>query len=197
MKKDQNIFTQLAKRYKTPKAVQNYLKTFHYNKNPRPTLYSAKTAIQKKEVHCMEGSFVAAAILEHHGFPPMVMSFESQDGLDHVIFVFKKNNKWGSIAKSRDTGLHGRAPIFKTLKELAYSYFDPYVDETGKITAYQIANLDDTKSNWRSSTRNVWKAEKYLLELKHIPMKIPHARYKNVFKKFKLKGPPKKGRGWW
>src|SRR5436309_2831503 len=117
---------ELAKRLKTPKQVQRYLKTLPYNREENgPTQRSAESALRAGKAHCFEGVFVAAAILEKHGYPPLIVSFESQDGLDHVIFVFRKNGMWGSIAQSRDFGLFGRQPVYKSIRDLVWSYFDP------------------------------------------------------------------------
>ena len=80
--------------------------------------------------HCLEAALSAAVILEQHHFPPLVLSFESIDELDHVIFVYRQRGRWGSIARSRDPGLHGRLPVFATPRALALSYVDPYVDFT-------------------------------------------------------------------
>lgn len=126
----------------------------------------------------MEASLLAAAILENRGYKPFVMSLESIDNLDHVIFVYQKNKKWGSIGCSRTPGLFGRKPVYRSLRDLALSYYEPYIDKTGCITGYQIANLDDINSNWRFSRRNVWKVEKYLIDIKHISIKFNKKRYK-------------------
>lgn len=158
---------------------------------------SAKAALERKTVHCFEAAFLAAALLENHGYPPLVMSFESRDGLDHVIFVYRENKKWGAIARSRDEGLHGRAPVFRSLRDLAWSYYEPYVDKTGEITAYQLANLDDSKSDWRASPRNVWKAERYLLDLPHRKLRASRARYKKLRTRYLRSGPVLDGKHWW
>ena len=192
------LIEKMAKKYKTPSQVQKFLRQFDYNREKRgQTLRSAESALQKKTAHCFEAAFIAAALLELNGYPPLVLSFESQDGLDHVIFVYKTSaGKWGSVARSRDEGLHGRRPQFKTLRDLTWSYFDPYIDKTGKITAYQLAHLDDTRTNWRRSTRSVWAAEKYLLKLKHIRLRSSSRRYKKVHQNFLNNGPLLKGVGW-
>ena len=104
----------LAKKYKTPKEVQKWVHSLTYHKDD--TVCSAKRAIQKKRAHCLEGAFAAALILEQHGYPPLVMSFESIDDIEHVIYIFKKGKYWGAVGQSRDRGLHGRAPKFKTLR---------------------------------------------------------------------------------
>lgn len=179
----QVIFKKLAQKYKTPKAVQKFIRGLRYNK--KDTLHSALTAIQKKEAHCMEGAFVAAAILEQRGYPPLVVSLESQDGLDHVLFVYKEKGRWGAIGQSRDEGLYGRPPIFRSIRSLVWSYFDPYIDGTGRITAYQLANLNETGANWRTSPRSVWKAERFLLEIPHVKLRSSKKRYTKHLKNYK------------
>jgi hypothetical protein len=171
----------LARKYRTPRAVQKFLRSLPYNREPRgETLRSAAQASMAGQAHCFEAAFLAAAILERNGYPPLVMSFESADGLDHVIYVFQERGRWGSVARSRDEGLHGRPPIYRSLRDLAWSYFDPYVDKSGRITAYQLAHLDETAVDWRESRTHVWKAEKYLLKLKHRPLKSSEARYRKL-----------------
>jgi hypothetical protein len=182
---NKKIFKDLAKKYSNPIKVQKFLKNLPYNAEKKgETLKSAYESLKKKNAHCMEAAFIAAAILEQAGYPPLVMSLESKDDLDHVIYVYKKNNKWGSIARSRDSGLHGRKPVFRSLRNLALSYYEPYIDKTGCITGYQIANLDDSKSDWRFSKKNVWKAEQFLIDIKHFAIKFNKKRYKKIHKKY-------------
>lgn len=179
------IFKKLSKKLSDPIKVQNFLKALPYNAEKKgETLKSAHQSLVKKNAHCLEAAFLAAAILEHRGYPPLVMSLESIDDLDHVIFVYKKNNKWGSVARSRDQGLHGRKPIYNSLRNLALSYYEPYIDKTGCINGYQIVNLDDSKSDWRFSKKNVWKAEQFLIDVKHVPIKFNKKRYKKIHKKY-------------
>ena len=189
---------QLAKKLKTPKQVQEYLRRLPYNREKKgETLASAETALKRGRLHCFEAAFAAAAILEQHGYPPLVMSLESKDNLDHVIYMFQQKGRWGSIALSRDDGLHGRPPRYRSPRELAWSYYDPYVDKSGKITGYQVAHLDDTGTDWRNSKRNVWKAEKYLIKLKHNKLKSSLARYKKLLKNYLAHGPIPRHKHWW
>ena len=188
----------LSLRLKTPRAVQKFLRAMPYNHEPKgETARSAETSLRLGTAHCFEAAFIAAAILEQHGYPPLVLSLESQDGLDHVIFVFKQSGLWGSIARSRDQGLHGRAPRYKSLRALAMSYYDPYIDKTGRITGYRLVHLDETKSNWRSSRLNVWKAERYLIDIKHSPLKTSNKRYRALRKRYLKHGPPHDLDHWW
>jgi hypothetical protein len=119
-------------------------------------------------MHCLEAALAAAVVLEQHRFPPLVLSFESTDLLDHVIFVYRRPHGWGSVARSRDPGLHGRKPVFATPRALALSYFDGYIDYTGRIKAYAVVDLRVLDPyDWRLGERNVWKVERMLLEWPH------------------------------
>lgn len=188
----------LARRLRKPAHVQKFLRSLPYNRELHgETLRSAEAALKKGTVHCYEATFIAAAILEHHGYPPLVVSFESQDGLDHVIYVFKERGRWGAIARSRDEGLHGRPARYRSLRDLVWSYYDPYIDKSGKITGFQLAHLDDTGTDWRSSVQNVWKAEKYLIDLPHRRLKSSIRRYRRMHRRYLLRGPIKSHSGWW
>jgi hypothetical protein len=189
MSKTISVFSDLAKKYNSPDKVQKLISTFKYNK--KSTMRSAYQTWAKKEAHCMEGAFLAAAILECLGLPPLVVSFESVDLLEHVIFVYKKRSRWGSVGFSRDQGLKGRKPIFKSIRSLTLSYYEPYIDKTGRITAYQLAHLDDSKSDWRFSKKNVWKAENYLLKLPHIKLKSSNTKFKAIKARYLTMGPMK------
>ncbi len=169
----------IVDRYRTSAEVQSYLRTIPYNRElEKPTCLSFRSVLSKNKAHCLEGALVAAVILEQHGYPPMLVSLESQDLLDHVLFLFKEGNRYGSVARSRDLGLHGRMPVFRTVRDLVMSYFDPYIDKTGRITGYAVADLRDLGNyDWRFSERNVWKVERHLQEIPHREIRSSDARY--------------------
>lgn len=161
----------LIQRLRTPTAVQAWLNALPYNTEPAPsgaTLRSFRGVVRLGTAHCLEAALSAAVIMEQHGRPPLVLSFESIDELDHVIFVYQRQGRWGSIARSRDPGLHGRRPVFATPRALALSYVDPYVDFTGRVTGYAVVDLRILGNyDWRLSDANVWKVERVLLDHPH------------------------------
>ncbi len=161
----------IIQRFRTPTAVQRYLNALPYNTEPPPhpaTLRSFRGVVRHHTANCLEAAISAAVILEQHGYPPFVMSLESIDQLDHVIFVYRRRGRWGSVARSRDLGLHGRRPIFRTPRQLALSYFDPFVDFTGRLKGYAVVDLRVLDAyDWRLSVRNVWKVETHLLNVPH------------------------------
>jgi hypothetical protein len=83
-----------------------------------------------------------------------------------VIFVYRQNGRWGSVARSRDPGLHGRRPVFATPRALALSYFDPYVDFTAASPGTRSFDLATAMGDydWRVAATNVWKVERVLLD---------------------------------
>src|SRR2546425_146480 len=179
--------------------VQQYLNQLPYNNEPggRATLRSFRGVVRHGCAHCLEAALFAAVLLEQHGDPPLVLSFESIDELDHVIFVYQRGGRWGSVARSRDPGLHGRKPVFATPRALAASYMDPYVDLTGRVTGYAVVDLRAMGNyDWRLAPTNVWKVERMLLDSPHrsIGSSNRHvnalrARYRAFKKRFPDKKP--------
>src|SRR5262249_13972582 len=136
---------------------------------------------------CLEAALFAAVALEAHGYPPLVLSFESIDRLDHVIFVYRHRGRWGSVARSRDPGLHGRKPVFATPRALALSYFDPYIDFTGRITGYVVVDLAAVMGDydWRTAVTNVWKVERVLLDYPHRRIRSSDRRVKALRRRYR------------
>jgi hypothetical protein len=171
-------------RCRTPLAVQHFLNALPYNHEPPEqgeTLRSFRGVIRHGSAHCLEAALAAAVIMEQHGLPPLVLSFESIDGLDHVLYVYQSRGLWGSVARSRDPGLHGRRAVFHTPRALALSYVDPYVDLSGRATAYAVVDLRVMRTyDWRLSDRNVWKVERMLLDYPHRRIRSSNARFRRL-----------------
>ena len=176
----------LIRACRTPERVQWWLNSLPYNHETHgETLRSFRTVVRRRIAHCLEAALAAAVILEQHGYPPRVLSFDSQDNLDHVIFVFRHRGRWGSVARSRDAGLHGRKAVFRTIRALAWSYFDPYVDWTGRLQGYQLVDLRDLGAyDWRFNPRNMWKVEKFLIDIPHRRMPSSDDRYRRLRARF-------------
>ena len=178
----------IIRAHRTPAAVQAFLNRLPYNTEPPPdpaTLRSFRGVVRHRTAHCLEAAISAAVILEQHGLPPLVMSLESIDGLDHVIVVYRQRGRWGSVARSRDPGLHGRRPVFRSLRHLAQSYFDPFIDRTGCLKAYGAVDLRVLgRYDWRLSSGNVWKVERLLFEIPHRPLAYSQTRADRLRRKY-------------
>lgn len=178
----------VIRRLRTPNEVQHFLNRLPYNTEPRgATQRSFRGVVRTGQAHCLEAAVSSAVILEQHGYPPLVLSFESIDELDHVIYVYRHRGRWGSVARSRDPGLHGRKPVFTTARALALSYVDPYIDFTGRITAYAVINLATMmgKYNWRLLDGNIWALERMLLNYPHRPIRSSDMRIDRLRKRYR------------
>ena len=188
----------LIRRLRRPADVQRFLNALPYNEEPhgRATQRSFRGVVRHNSAHCLEAALFAAVVLEQHGYPPLLLSFESIDDLDHVLFVYQERGKWGSVARSRDPGLHGRKPVFATPRALALSYFDPYVDLTGRITGYAVVDVakEMGRYDWRVAATNVWKVERMLLDYPHRTIRSSDARVRRLRKRYRafLKANPGK-----
>ena len=171
---------------RTPRQIQQFLYKLPYNREKEgETLCSFRSVLQRQTAHCLEAVLVAATILEQHGYPPLLLDMESQDDLDHVVFAFRQSGRWGAVARSRDVGLQGRKPVFRTLRHLVMSYVDPYVDGKGRITGYGLADLRTlTGTDWRFSAKNVWKVEETLIHLPHQTLKSSDRRYERMLRRY-------------
>ena len=184
----------LIQSLRKPAQVQRFFSSMPYNwERDGGTLRSFREVVKRHEAHCLEAAVAAAVILEQHGYPPLLLDIESQDLLDHVIFVFQQDGLWGSIGRSRDIGLHGRKPLFRSLRDLTWSYFDPYVDFSGRIKGYGLTSLSDLGNyDWRFSPSNMSKIEKHLRELPHRRIHSSDRRYEHLlarYKKYKKRYP--------
>ena len=188
----------LIQRLNTPARVQRWLTEMPYNwERNGGTMRSFREVVKRNEAHCLEACVAAAVILEQHGYPPLLLDIESIDLLDHVVFVFQKSGRWGSIARSRDIGLHGRKPVFRSLRDLVWSYFDPYIDMTGRIKGYGLTSLYELKNyDWRFNRRNMHKIEDHLRAIPHHQLKSSdrrydywHERYQKYKKRFPDRSP--------
>jgi hypothetical protein len=177
----------LIRRLRTPKQVQDFLRRLPYNwEKSGETLRTFRGVAQHGSAHCLEAALTAATILEQHGYPPLLMDFESQDKLDHVVFLFCQRGRWGTVARSRDFGLHGRKPLFRTLRSLAMSYVDPYVDNTARVTGYGVLDLRTlTRCDWRLSPRNVWVVERRLIEMPHWKLETSDRRHQLMLRRYR------------
>lgn len=187
----------IVRRYRTPHQVQQYLNRLPYNAELNGgTLRSFRGVVQKGEAHCLEAALSAAVILEQHRFPTWLLDIASQDGLDHVVFLYQRNDLWGTIGRSRDPGLHGRRPVFADLAELVDSYADPFVDYSGRIIGWGVFDLKTLGSyDWRLANHNVWKVQQALIDMPHQDFDMSQDRYDywlQRYRKYKQRFPDRK-----
>ena len=115
----------LLRSLKTPARIQRFLdREVAYN--GAASCLSVRSLLDRRRGHCMEGSLLAAAALELLGHPPLLVDLEAVRDDDHVLAVFREGGYWGAIAKSNYSGLRFREPVYRSIRELAMSYFEHY-----------------------------------------------------------------------
>ena len=110
--------------FKNPHGIQRFLDGQPYHL--ADTAWSPRRVLHENTSHCFEGATFAAAALRANGYPALVIDLEAEHDTDHVIAVYKQHGHWGAIAKSNYTGCRYREPVYRTLRELALSYFEVY-----------------------------------------------------------------------
>jgi len=162
----------------TPKKIQDFLDGINYNlEEDGETCFSPRKVLREDKANCIEGALFAAAALRFHGHKPLILDLEAVRDEDHIIAVFKENDHWGSIAKSKFTGLTFREPIHKTIRELVLSYFEGYFNFYCEKTlrGYSLPiNLEKfDRMNWMTSEENLFFFEDYLKKVKHKRLLTP------------------------
>lgn len=172
---------QLLRKLSTPEKIQKYLDDLPYNKERNgETCYSPRLVIRNNTAHCFEAALFAAAALRVGGRPPLILDLESVRDDDHVIAVYRSDGCWGAIAKSNYAGLRFRSPVYRTLRELALSYFEHYYNLKGEKTlrAYSrpvsLARFDSI--DWMTSEKPLWAIPEFLVDIKHTPIFNPTRR---------------------
>ncbi|MFA5944433.1 MAG: hypothetical protein WC876_08210 [Candidatus Thermoplasmatota archaeon] len=166
--------------------MQKWLSGLPYNwERHGPTARTLRGVVRTGTAHCLEAALSSACILEQHGIPPLLLDVESIDRLDHVLHVFQRNGKWGAVGRSRCPGLHGRKPVFPSLRALAKSYSAPFIDTTGRVKGFGVLDLRDLPTGqWRLSNRNVFHVEDALNDHRHTPLPTPELEYRHWKAKF-------------
>lgn len=166
----------LFKKLNTPAKIQDYLNSLAFNfEEEGDTCMSPREVIRNKKAHCMEGAMFASAVLEFHGHKPMVLDLRSIKrpyDYDHVLSVFKQFGSFGAISKTNHAVLRYREPIYKTVRELALSFFHEYfLNSNGKKTLREYSIPFDlsyfNKLNWRTTDENLFEISFYLDVVKH------------------------------
>ena len=157
---------------KNPYGIQKFLDDASYHLED--TAWSPRRVLAEQTAHCLEGAIFAAAALQANGYPPLLLDFEAEHDTDHVIAIYKENGCWGAVAKSNYTSCRWREPVYKSLRELALSYFNAYFNLRRERTLRRFSvpvnlkRFDD--QNWMTTDKDVWFIVYHLFEIKHYPL---------------------------
>lgn len=152
----------LLKKLSTPIKIQDYLDTLPINYEKQgETHMSPRRVIREKKAHCIEGALLAATALWIHGETPLLMDLTAgADDDDHVVALYKKNGAWGAISKTNHATLRFRDPIYRTLRELALSYFHEwFLNDSGEkmLRSYSLPlNMKRFGVKWITAEEDLW-----------------------------------------
>jgi len=165
----------VLRKLKTPAGVQRFLDELPYNLGY--TGRSPRKVMRDRTASCFEGGIFAAAALRVLGFPPLIFDLEADRDTDHVIALFKIRSHWGAVAKSNFTGCRYREPVYRTLRELAMSYFNIYFNLRFERTLRRYSRPVNLKRfdnlDWMTTDKPIWFVAEHLCEVPHIRLLTP------------------------
>jgi hypothetical protein len=160
---------------KTPHGIQKFLDDMPYHL--ADTAWSPRVVLRERTAHCLEGAIFAAAALRAIGFPPLILDFEAEHDTDHVLAIYKIDGHWGALARSNYAGCRYREPVYRSLRELAMSYFNIYFNMRRERTLRRfsrpvnLSRFDDRQ--WMTTEEPIWFIPIYLFDVKHYDLLTP------------------------
>jgi hypothetical protein len=154
---------------KDPHGIQQYLDAMPYHL--ADTAWSPRRVLAENTSHCLEGAMFGAAALRANGFPPLILDLEADRDTDHVVAIYRIDGHWGAVAKSNYTGCRFREPVYRTVRELALSYFNIYFNLRRERTLRRysrpvnLARFD--RLEWMTTPKPIWFIVYYLLDIPH------------------------------
>ena len=163
---------------KRPEDLQRCLDELSYNLEPDgETCFSPRRVLRERSAHCLEGALFAASAFRFHGRRPLVIQMRAEPDLDedHLLALFrekKDSGAWGAVAKSKFTGLRFREPVYRTIRELAMSYFEQYFNEVAEKSLRAVSRPVDLSRfdarSWETAEDDLHDVAEYLA---HRPMR--------------------------
>jgi hypothetical protein len=157
---------------KDPHGIQRFLDDMPYHL--ADTAWSPRRALYEQTAHCFEGAIFAAAALRVNGYPPLIFDLEAERDTDHVVAIYCVDGHWGAIAKSNFTGCRYREPVYRSLRELALSYFEVYFNLRRERSLRTYSRpVDLTRFDhldWMTTYKPIWFIARYLFEIQHYPL---------------------------
>ena len=157
---------------KNPYGIQKFLDDMPYHLED--TAWSPRKVLGEGSAHCLEGAIFGAAALRMIGYPPLLLDFEADQDTDHVLAIYRQDACWGAVAKSNYTGCRWREPVYRTLRELALSYFNIYFNLRRERTLRRYSLPVNLRRfdprQWMTTEQPVWFIVYYLFDVKHYPL---------------------------
>jgi hypothetical protein len=169
----------VLRRLDSPQKIQAYLYALRQNFEPDgDTCRPVRAVLQARRAHCIEGAMLAACALWVHGEPPLLMDLRAVRDFDHVVALFRRRGRWGAISKTNGAFLRWRDPVYRSLRELALSYFHEYTNKLHHKTLREYSLPFDLRrvdpAVWVRGDKNAWSVCEALDELRHFPLVDAH-----------------------
>ena len=162
----------VLRRLDTPEKVQQFV--FELKQNFEPdgdTCRPVRVVLRARNAHCIEGAMLAACALWVHGEPPLLMDLRAVRDFDHVVALFRRHGCWGAISKTNGIGLRWRDPVYRSLRELAMSWFHEYYNRRDHKTLREYSRSFDLRridtAIWVSGTKDAWQVADALEDVPH------------------------------
>ena len=168
----------VLRKLKTPKHIQDFLETLPINfEKEGDTFMSPVRVLREKKAHCLEGAVFAAAALARRGHPPLLLDLETTlKDESHVVAIFRERGRFGAVSKTNHAVLRYRDPVYRSVRELAVSYFHEYFLDSGEKTLRSYGTLNLTRfnrRNWTTDEKDLWYIESALVNARHFPIVTP------------------------
>src|SRR4051812_19332289 len=164
------------RRLDSPQKIQAFVNAIPCNHEiGGETVLSVREVLRQRRAHCIEGAMVAAAALWVNGITPLVLHLDCDlSDYPHVITIFRRHGAWGAISKTNGAPLRYRDPIYRTLRELALSYFHEYSNRRGHKTLRSYSLPFDMRKiapeEWITATKNCWATHDRITAVRHFPL---------------------------
>ena len=169
----------ILKKVSSPSKMQDFLEKIPVNFEPEgDTCLSPRRVLRENRAHCIEGALLAAAAFMLNGEQPLIFDLRAnKDDEDHVVALFKRYGCWGAVSKTNHAVLRYREPVYRTLRELALSYFHEYINDEAKksLRAFSARPFNLGKFNgrgWTISEENLWYIPEELDSAPHISILV-------------------------
>ena len=152
----------LLRRLNSPRKIQDFVNAIPVNfPVGNSTCLSPRRVLRENRAHCIEGAMLAALALRLQGHKPLLLDLISaHHDFDHVVALFRQHDRWGAISKTNHAVLRYREPVYKTVRELALSFFHEYFDDRGFKTLRSFSRPMDLsrldKREWITNEKDVW-----------------------------------------
>ncbi len=162
----------VLKQLKSPEAIQNFLDETPYSTEDH--YRSPRTVLRERRAHCFDGAVFAAAALRALGDPALLVDLRSIRDDDHVITIFRRRGRVGSISKSNFVGLRYREPVYRDVRELVMSYFDQFYNLAREKTLRAYSDPLDLRRYDRAG----WMFEDKVLDA--IALRLDQVRHHSI-----------------